>query len=83
MGYRKPRELGALGIGPELWRPSPTDYDRFALSCPAIDGILCALRHPREVAALCRALASPPLDADEESYLIDLAKLSTGKARLV
>ena len=83
MGYRKPRELGALGIGPELWRPRPTDYYRFALSCPAIDGILCALRHPPEGAALSRALASPPLDADEESYLIDLAKLSTGKARLV
>lgn len=82
-GYCKPSELRALGVGPELWRPRPTDYYRFALSCPAIDGVLCALRNPREVAALGRALASPPLDADEERYLIDLAKLSTGKARLV
>lgn len=82
-GYRTPSELRALGVGPELWRPRPTDYYRFALSSPAIDGILCALRHPREVAALWRALASPPLDAEEERYLIDLAKLSTGKARLI
>jgi aryl-alcohol dehydrogenase-like predicted oxidoreductase len=82
-GHRTPGELRALGLGPELWRPRPTDYYRFALSSPEIDGILCALRDPRQVAALGRALASPPLDADEERYLIDLAKLSTGKARLI
>jgi hypothetical protein len=82
-GYRKPSELRALGLGPELWRPRPTDYYRFALSSPEIDGILCALRDPRQVAALGRALASPALDADEQRYLVDLAKLSTGKARLI
>jgi len=82
-GHRRPRELHALGLGPELWRPRPTDHDHFALSSPESDGILCALRDPRQVAALGRALASPPLDPDEERYLIDLARLATGKARLV
>src|SRR4051812_40292690 len=82
-GYRTPRELRALGLGPELWRPRPTDYYRFALSSPELDGILCALRDPGQVAALGRALGSPPLDAEEERYLIDLGKLSTGKARLI
>lgn len=76
LGYIKPSKLRAAGvIAGDNWQPSPTDYYRFALSQPSIDGILCSLRHPREIKALARALKSPPLDAEEERYLIELAKL--------
>jgi aryl-alcohol dehydrogenase-like predicted oxidoreductase len=75
-GYAAPRTLRELGLTSAHWRPLHTDYYRFALSQPAVDGTLCSLRHPREVRALNRALAAPPLNHREQQYLIDLARLT-------
>jgi hypothetical protein len=82
LGYAAPRDLQRLGVGARFWRPRHTDYYRFALSHPAIDGVLCSLRHPREVRALQRALRSPPLDTQEQRYLIELARLTGAGAGL-
>jgi len=82
IGYTKPAALTKLGITADHWRPRPTDYYRFALSQPVVDGLLCSLHHPREVTALARALNQPQLDAQEQRYMIDLAKLAGGTMRL-
>ncbi|HWU90268.1 MAG TPA: hypothetical protein VN253_23550 [Kofleriaceae bacterium] len=75
-------EYAALGIGADYWRPHPTDYYRFALTEPAIDGILCALDGPDMVAELADALAKGPLDEDDQQYLLDLGELVRGTARV-
>jgi hypothetical protein len=82
VGYVKPRDFARLGLAPEHWRPKPTDYYRFALSPPAVDGILCSLHTSSQVRALERALASAPLDEQEQRYLIDLATLAAGGMKL-
>lgn len=63
-------------------RPHPTDYYRFAIAQPALDGLLVSLRTPVEVDALVRALAAGPLAEDEERYLRDLGHLAAGRATL-
>jgi hypothetical protein len=75
-------EFAALGLGEDYWRPHPTDYYRFAFSAPALDGILCALPAPSAVRELDDALAKGPLDDNDREYLIDLADLAAGRARL-
>jgi len=57
--------------------PRIQDYYRFALARPEVDGILAKLRTPGEVLALARALEEPPLSADEEARLLELAKSAT------
>ena len=39
------------------WRPGVTDYYRYALTRPEVDGLLCALHEERHVAELGEALA--------------------------
>jgi hypothetical protein len=72
------RELGCLDDG--VWLPSHTDHYRFALARPEIDGILCSLTAPEQVASLCDALDEGPLSADEEEHMLALAALEK-KAR--
>jgi hypothetical protein len=72
----------ALGLTDEYWRPHPSDYYRFALGDPKMDGTLCALSQPREVAELVDALGRGPLDDEEDQYLLDLAQLEAGAATL-
>ncbi len=64
------------------WRPSPTDFYRFALSSTPLAGLLCALETPAHVDALTTALQQGPLDDEEQQYLIDLCLLATGRAGL-
>jgi hypothetical protein len=75
-------EYAALGVNREFWRPRVTDYYRFALAEPALDGILCALPGPRAVRELADALAAGPLDADSHQYLLDLGALQRGIAQV-
>jgi aryl-alcohol dehydrogenase-like predicted oxidoreductase len=81
-GYVNPRHYKALGLTRDFWRPAVTDYHRFALTRPEIDGLLCAPATPAEITGLIAALRTGPLDAEEEQYLIDLAELADGRARL-
>jgi hypothetical protein len=70
----------ALGLTADYWRPRPTDYYRFALSEPALDGVLCSPPGPDAVRDLVDALAAGPLDEDDRQYLLDLGELYRGSA---
>jgi hypothetical protein len=71
-----------LGIGAGFWRPHVTDYYRFALTEPALDGILCAMPAPFAIRELSDALAKGPLTEEDRQYMLDLADLSRGRAQL-
>jgi hypothetical protein len=71
-----------LGVGPDYWRPHPTDYYRFALTEPALDGILCSLPRADMVGDLVDALAEGPLDENDHKYLLDLGELDRGAAHI-
>jgi hypothetical protein len=81
-GYVPHAQLDDAGLPAELWRPSIADHYRFALTRASLDGILCAPRNPRELAALIAALARGPLSPVDEEYLIKLAMIAAGDAEL-
>ena len=83
-GYVPPAAMAELGLpGPGYWHPAITDHYRFALTPPQMDGLLIALRTPAEVAALAAALEQGPLTEEEEAYLMDVAGVACGEARVV
>jgi len=82
-GFVPPERFATLGLSEDHWQPRVTDYHRFALSRPELDGLLCSPATPAEVAGLGAALEDGPLDAEEEKYLIDLASLNEGRAELL
>src|SRR5262249_9211911 len=76
--------LEAMGLhAAEFWHPEITDYYRFALSRPEIDGVLIAPRTTAELDGLAAALARGPLTEEEESYLMDIALVAHGDAKVV
>lgn len=75
-------DYAALGVGDDYWRPRLTDYYRFALGEPALDGILCALPTPRAVGELVEAIDAGPLDDEGRQYLRDLGALRRGVAKV-
>ena len=78
----RPR-MAELGLpGEDYWHPQITDHYRFALSRPELDGLLVSLFAPEEVAALASALEQGPLDEEEEAYLMNVALVAQGKARV-
>jgi len=81
-GFVPPERYPDFGLSPEYWQPTITDYYRFVLARPELDGILCAPRTPAELDALDRALAEGPLTEEERIYIRDLADLTAGKATL-
>jgi hypothetical protein len=81
-GYVNPERFAALGLGGDYWHPRIVDHYRFALMRPELHGILTALHAPAHVRALDEALRQGPLDADEETFLINLAHLAEGRASL-
>lgn len=83
-GYVPPARMAELGLpSPEYWNPTITDHYRFALTRLEMDGLLIALRTPGEVAALARAMEQGPLTEEEEAYLMDVAGVARGEARVV
>jgi hypothetical protein len=74
--YRPP---DSYSLPDEFWLPAITDYYRFALSPPEMDGVLCALQTPDHVAELAAALEKGPLDPDEEEHLLRLADIVRGR----
>ena len=83
LGFVEPERYAELGLNDDYWQPSVTDYYRFALTRPEIDGLLCSPQTPHEVEALANALEEGPLDEEEQKYLIDLASLDEGRASLL
>lgn len=83
LGFLDPERYAALGLNDDYWQPKVTDYYRFALTRPEIDGLLCSPSTPQEVEALSSALEEGPLDEEEEKYLIDLATLDQGRGVLM
>jgi hypothetical protein len=83
-GFVPPARMAELGLAaPRYWQPAVTDHYRFALTRPQLDGLLIAQRTPAEVQQLAAALEQGPLTEEEESYLIDVASVARGDARVV
>jgi hypothetical protein len=83
-GYVPPDLQTELGLPGEIyWQPAITDYYRFALTRPELDGLLVAPATPAEVAGLAAALERGPLDEDEDQFLMNLALVAGGGARVV
>jgi len=84
LGYVPPDLQAELGLpGDEYWQPTITDYYRFALTRPELDGLLVAPATPVELAGLVAALELGPLDDEEEQFLLNLALVARGGARVV
>jgi hypothetical protein len=83
LGYVPPNLQTELGLpGDVYWQPAITDYYRFALTRPELDGLLVAPGTPDEIAALAAALELGPLDDDEDDFLLNLALVASGGARV-
>lgn len=82
MGHIRTERYAELGLSDDHWQPEITDYYRFVLTHPQIDGLLCSPSTPDEVEALAQALKEGPLDEEEEKYLLDLALLDQGIGEL-
>ena len=71
-----PETFRALGLPRSCWQPEVTDYYRFALSRPELDGVLCSPQTPQELHGLCAALEKPPLSQEEQEYMIWLSMVA-------
>ena len=78
VGYIPAERYAELGLNDDYWQPEITDYYRFVLTRPEIDGILCSPTTPTQIEALARALEEGPLDDEEEKYILDLTLLDHG-----
>jgi hypothetical protein len=78
----RPERWRELGLDEDHWIPEPGDFYRFVLSRPEMNGILGSVNTPGELEALDAALTQGPLEAEEEEYLVNLAALAEGRARL-
>ena len=83
-GWVPPGRMVEIGLAaPDYWQPEVTDHYRFAFTRPQLDGLLVAPRSPREVEGIAAALARGPLTDEEETYLIDVAAVARGAARVL
>lgn len=62
-------QMTQLGLGPQQWHPHITDYYRFVMTPPAMDGVLCSPQSPKEIEEIVAAMAKGPLSPEEESYM--------------
>jgi hypothetical protein len=76
-GFVPASRADAVGIEDGSWVPEITDHYRYVLSCAELDGLLCALTAPAQVAQLRDALAKGPLEAEEIAYIEEIARRST------
>jgi len=75
-GFLPHDRLREIQIDPALWYPDATDYYRYALSPPQMDGLLFAIHHRRHLEELDQALARGGLTPAEEDHLEELAVLA-------
>jgi hypothetical protein len=82
-GYVRPEQMTELGLsGDVYWNPEIGDHYRFALSRPELDGLLIAPATPKQVVALAEVLEKGPLDEEEETYLMHVALVAQGQAKV-
>jgi len=72
-----PERFKELGLDDKYWLPKITDYYRFVLTNPHIDGVLCSPATPGQLAELLDALAERPLTPQEEHYMMWLSSTAT------
>jgi hypothetical protein len=83
LGYVPPAAMEALGLpGSVYWYPEITDHYRFVLSRPEIDGVLMGPKTPSELQGVAEALARGPLTEEEQAYLVDVALVARGEAKV-
>jgi hypothetical protein len=75
-------QYAALKLPEGYWRPAPSEYYRYALVRPELDGILFAPQTPEELRDSLDGVARGPLTEEEHAYLGDLADLAKGEAEL-
>lgn len=71
------QQFSGLGLSDGHWLPASTDYYRFVLSHPTVDGVLCSPMSPSEVRGLVDCLQQPPLGAGEQEYMMWLSAIAT------
>jgi hypothetical protein len=81
-GRPSAEQYARLGLSGDHWRPGPTDYYRFALAQPELDGVLCALSTPAHVRSLAETMCGDVLTEEESRYLRQLADLSARGERI-
>ena len=69
MSRATPEQMDALGLTDQHWRPEVPDYYRYALTPPAMDGVLCSPQTPKELEELVEAMGKGPLSQKEEAYM--------------
>jgi hypothetical protein len=74
-----PEQLQRLGLTGSYWTPKITDYYRFVLTNPHIDGVLCSPTTPAQLAELDAALQDRPLTLAEEQYMTWLSSIASPK----
>lgn len=73
------REMSSkLGLPTNYWLPDPSDYYRFVLSRPELDGVLCSPMNAGEVQGLVAAMEKGPLSKEEEDDMVRLSALVPG-----
>jgi predicted aldo/keto reductase-like oxidoreductase len=75
--------MEAMGLhGSVYWHPEISDHYRFVLSRPEIDGILMGPKTPEELQGVAEALARGPLTEEEQDYLMHVALVARGEAKV-
>jgi hypothetical protein len=73
MSRVRPEQFARLGLSERNWRPAPSDYYRYVLTAPALDGVLCSPQSPQEVCELAMAMERGPLSPEQEDYVRGLS----------
>ncbi len=77
MSRVSPERFRELGLSGSYWEPKATDYYRFALSPPGMDGVLCSPGSVEEFRQLLLALEEAPLTPQEEQYMMWLSSVGS------
>jgi hypothetical protein len=71
------QQFSRLGLPSDHGLPRPTDYYRFVLSHPSVDGVLCSPMSTLELQELVDSMREPPLNEAEQEYMMWLSAIST------
>jgi hypothetical protein len=76
------QEWEELEIDEDYWRPGFTDYYRFVLARPEIDGLLIAPQQVAHIKGLEEMIQEGPISPDEEEHIANITEMKNGLARL-